>query len=404
MSNGAGNQAMTTLEAQWYNSMVNGLHLNPDTYLMLQPNTPIGNTSDKIWAYFNAIPPASLNFNLNTAQFNQFYTTYEAVVNQLKAQTALRVQRDLADCYQPWMSYVKALNPLPTPEQLPNTFRSWAAIYCPDHAAQGYTDYQALIHDPVSLAQQYVLNQTGFLNNTPNFNQTIDDLNQADQIAPAGGFTFDSATASSDVTNTWAKGSISGFYDFFSGSASVDWSSLNAKASSSQVTVDVQFQHVFTFTAQPGAWYNAGALGMAFQTQDNTLWNPGTPNWNSTFGPSGDMQRLLTSLVIVDGITTKITSAATYSTQEQQQINADLSVGIWPFFSLGASGGYSHSAATFDGGQMTVTGSSVNGNPIILGANVTPVGQIFTQPGALAAALLAAGAGSGAEAAQGGNS
>ena len=40
---------------------------------------------------------------------------------------------------------------------------------------------------------------------------------------------------------------------------------------------------------------------MAYQTQDNTLWNPGTPNWNSTFGPQGDMQRLLTSLVIADG-------------------------------------------------------------------------------------------------------
>jgi len=380
MSNGAGQQAMNTLEAQWYNSMVDGLHLDPSTYLMLQPNTPIGNTSDKVWAYFNSVPPLSLNFNLNSQQFNQFYPTYEAVVNQLKAQTTLRLQRDLADCYPTWMAYVKTLNPLPTPDQLPNTFRSWAMFNCPDHAAQGYTDFQAILHDPVSLAQQYVMNQAGFMNNTPNFSQTIDDLNQAIQIAPAGGFTLDTATASSDVTNTWAKASVSGFYDFFSGSASTDYSSLSAKAASSRVTVDVKFAHVMTFTAAPGLWYNSAALGMAYGTQDNTLWNPGTPSWATTFGPKGDLQRLLTSLVIVDGITCTITSEASYSTQEQQQINADMSVGIWPFFSLGASGGYSHSAATFDGGKMTVTGSSVGGNPMILGGNVTQVGKLFTLP------------------------
>ena len=57
---GSAQQAMATLYRQWYNALVAGLRLDPATFQLLQPNTPIGDTSDQLWAYYNSIPPASL--------------------------------------------------------------------------------------------------------------------------------------------------------------------------------------------------------------------------------------------------------------------------------------------------------------------------------------------------------
>jgi hypothetical protein len=164
------------------------------------------------------------------------------------------------------------------------------------------------------------------------------------------------------------------------------------------VTVKGGFKHVLTFSADPGSWYNSSALGAAYHTQDNTLWQHGTPSWDSTFGSKGNMLWFTSSLVVADGIDMTIHSEAALSTEEQTEIKANLSVGIWPFFSLGSSGGYTHDVSYSSSGAATIHISNPAGNPVVLGGNVEPVASYLSSGGRMrfvphsAAATAPAGA------------
>lgn len=371
----SGNQAMTKLSTQWYNTLVTGLKLDPNQFQLLQPAAPLGATSDALWAYFNNLPPASLVNNLDVSGGNRFYEDYQAVVSQLRSQQGDLFRTDLGDSYTDWMAYVKTLSPAPALKDLPNVFRNWAAINAPDVAQKGTNDLRAWANDPILLAQDAVTNQSGFKNGIPNFSRTIADLRVAIGQAPGSSIGFDSSTASSDASKTWAGGTVSGAYDIFFGGASASYSTESAKATSSRIVVSANFSNALTFATGPGSWYSSAALAMAYATKDNTLWNLGTPSWDSTFGPKGNMLRFVASLIVVDGIDMTITSDAQFSTSEQTNIKASLSVGVWPFFRADASGGYSSQASFSSSGAMTIRTTSPKGNPVVLGANVVSVSQ-----------------------------
>jgi len=372
-----GDQAMTTLYQQWYNAVVAGLRLDAGTFQLIQPNTPVGATSDTLWAYYNSIPPASLLSNFQLNGLNRLYDDYQAVVNMLISQTGDALRIDLGDSYQAWMNYVGALNPAPAPNDLPNIFFSWATIHAPGVASKGRNDIEAILDDPIALAQQAVINRSGFINGVPNFGATIQDLRNAVQSAPAASFSFDSLTQSSDTSTTWAKAAVGGFWDFFEAEGSSEWDKTQSKAASAHLTIAVSLDHALTFPAAPGAWYSSAALTAAYATRDNTMWRSGTPNWNTAFGPTGNLQRFLTELIVVDGIDLTMTSQADYDTSEQEEIKAQAQAGFFPFFCAEASGGFS-SNVTFDGsGTMTVTGSSPAGNPVVLGAVVSPASALL---------------------------
>lgn len=364
--------AMVSLQNMWYNALVTGLGLDETRFQLLQPGAPVGDESDSIWAYFNNIPPLSLTDDFTAGGGNQFYSNYRGVISQLQSQLGDTFQRDIGDAWQPWQTYIGTVTPVPTLAQLPTLFQNWAAIHYPAVAQKGMNDLEAMANDPISLAQAAVGNQTQFINGIPNFSQGVQELTDAISRGSGGSAQLDSSTSSSDVENTWAKGEMGGVFDFFEGGGSVDYSSENEKAASSHVTVEATFAKAVPFAASPGSWYSSAAFGEAFNTPDNTLWNPGTPNWQSTFGPTGNMQRFVTEIVVVDGIDVTITSDASFSTSEQASLSANAEVGIWPFFEASASGGWSKDV-TFDAnGAMTVKITSVRGNPLVIGAYVVP--------------------------------
>jgi hypothetical protein len=372
-----GDQAMTTLYHQWYNAVVAGLRLDPGTFQLIQPNTPLGATSDTLWAYFNSIPPASLLCNFELNGLNRLYDDYVAVVNRLVSQTGDQLRIDLGDSYQAWLNYVGGLNPAPDPNDLPNIFFSWATVHAPSVASRGRNDIAAILDDPIALAQQAATNKAGFLNGMPNFSATIQDLRGAVQRAPAASFSFDSATQSADTTYSWAQQTVGGFWDFFAAEGSGNWDKIQSKAATSHLTMAVSFDHAMTAPATPGAWYNSAAMTAAYGTRDNTVWQPGTPNWNTTFGPTGAMQRFVTQLVVVDGIDLTMTSLGDYDSREQQDIRAHADAGLFPIFSARAAGGFS-STITFDSsGTMTVTGSSPAGNPVVVGVTVASASELL---------------------------
>jgi hypothetical protein len=377
-SDNAVDQALSDLQSQWYNAVAAGLGAPQQTFQLLQPSIPLGDTSDELWSYFNDLPPQAAVAQFVPGGGNRFYDDYRAVVAQLVVQNDGSFRRDLGDKYGAWLDYVGKLSPLPSIEDLPGVFRSWAAIFAPDAAQAGANDLAALLNDPIFIAQTLAANQSSFVNGIPNFSRTIRDLRDAIASAEARHVTMDSESESNDITHTWAKGHAVGFFNLFNGFGHGEVDALTAKFASSRVHIDASFSNVMTFAAEPGDWYNNGALAAAFATPDNTVWKHGTPNWDSTFGDSGTMRWFVTSLVVVDGIDVTISSGASFASEERETLKTSSSFGFWPFFGLGHSQDYRHEASFDAQGSATVNISSPRGNPVVFGANVVPASAFIT--------------------------
>ncbi|MDP9190349.1 MAG: hypothetical protein M3P06_01435 [Acidobacteriota bacterium] len=355
------------LQAKWYNTLTAAIGVSPNQFQLLQPPAPLGDTSKDLWSYFNDLPPETLVRDLEDSGGDQFYSNYSAVVNQLIPQSGNALARDLGDHYSAWMAF-RAKNP----GDIVPVFRQWALDNAPGLVAKGTSDLLAQLHDPIVQAQEAVVDQSKFADGTPDFSKTMDDLQNALQGAAGTTFSFDSATASSDITNTWSSGSTGIF--FFDSSASSQ-STLVAKMTSARYTVNGSFKSILTLQADPGSWYSSSTLGAAFSTQDNTLWNHGTPSWNTTFGPNGNMLNFAASIVVVDGVDITITSEASYSSDDQTHIRTVSSGGFWPFYSTSHTSTFD-AETTFDSnGLMTVHVTNPAGNPLVLGVNVVPARQ-----------------------------
>jgi hypothetical protein len=203
---------------------------------------------------------------------------------------------------------------------------------------------------------------------------------------------MDSSTSSSDVKHTWANGSISFFYNIFSFGGGGSYDDLSVKTTSAGLKVDATFDKVTTFAAGPYAqtdtdnpvfntykpWYYSAVLALAYTTKDNTVWNnQSSTTWVTAFGSKGFLQRMLTALVVADGVTITMTSSASYNSSEQQQITAAAKVGIWPFFSSSAQGGTTTTVTFDDSGSFTSTTTIPRGNPQVLGILQSSLADIF---------------------------
>lgn len=360
-----------TLQAQWYNALTGSLGLSPQRFQLLQPAAPVGATSDALWAYFNDLPPDTIA-SAALAGGDQFYSNYEAVVNQLLSQGSGRLQAVLGDSYPAWETFIKA-NPPAAGQTIVSAFRSWAIINAPDKTGPGSVALAAVANDPIFLADMAVSNTSGFINNTPNFSRTIDDLNTALQSAPSMSISFDSDTASSDISSTWSAHSSGIFFGISSSESSE--STLSMKAASARFTVNGTYQRILTFQADPGSWYSSAALGAAYSQPDNTVWSHGTPSWMTTFGPNGNMLHFTASIVVVDGVDLTIKSFASYSQDDQDHYRSHSSGGFWPFYSSSSTYTSDKDVSFASDGSLTVRVSSPAGNPLVLGVNAVPARQ-----------------------------
>ena len=374
--------AVTNLQNQWYNTLAAAVGGNAN-FQIVQPNNPVSglSTDDQVWQYFNNLPPASLNNNLTLSGGNQFFANYTGVLSQLVSNALTNFQSVLGSYYPLWQRYLAGLNPLPPLNQLPNVFYTWAMVNAPTVAGPGRSSLAAALLDPIFAAQTMALNTNNFVNNTPNFTQGVQALIQ--QVANGGSvpaINFDSATASSNVTNTWAQGNSGIFFGIF-GQGDQTTSQLTQMFASDRVTATISFQKLITFVADPpgppNGWYSSSALGQANSASGGGApWRSGAmPNWQSTFGPNGNMRYFLASLVVADGISATITSYASYSSSQQTQITQNSSYGFWPFYWGSGSSTYTNSVSFNSNSNLTYTMTSQAGNPLIIGAFVLPAGQ-----------------------------
>jgi hypothetical protein len=368
-----GKDVMSTLQRQWYNTVVSGLGLDPKTFQLFQASAPLSFTSKALWSIFNSIPPDSLTQVFSQSQFNNFYADYHSVIMTILPPDGSQFRQAMGDDLTTWETYQKTLKP---GTDVLTAFKEWAQLNLePGRATKVSVLFAQLLNGTVGRAVENVLDPKFVdANNGPIFSKTIQNLNDELKSAPSRSFSFDSSTASSDISHTWASGSVGGFYGFFSGGGQGNFDQLNKKAASSQVTIQASFKRVLSFAAAPGGWYSSAALKIAYSTSDNTVWPVGQhPDWSATFGPDGNLQRLATELIVVDGTDVTITSEASYSESEQKQISTSTSLGFWPFFSASGSGSSKTTIAFDSSGKMTVRISMPLGNPNILGVNVLPI-------------------------------
>ena len=376
----AGDEAMDTLQDQWYNALVSGLSLDSDSFQIVQGSNPLGNTSKEVWNTFNSVPPHSLSHVFDGSEVNEFYADYKAVLNSLKYQSGDQWAEMLGDKIYEWRKYKMAHEDQIGEKGLLPVFRTWAEINLdPNERTRAVAAFEQASHGPIAEAQAAVFNPQYIDPDLgPKFSLTVKDLTDALAKGQKRTINFDSQTASKDVEHTWAQGEASGVIEFFTGGASGSYDHLTEKASSSRVTIDATFDSVVARPAKPGGWFHSDALNIAYTTKDNTVWQSGVkPTWETTFGDEGNLKRLATEMVAVDGIEATITSHASYSEEERKQIEGSASVSYWPFGSFHASAGYSSDVSFDDQGTMTVKISVAKGNPGILGVNVDSMGKIL---------------------------
>jgi hypothetical protein len=380
-------KAMETLTAQWYNAVIEGCSLDKSNFQLFQGNGAIGSTSEILWNIFDVVPPASASHYYNPSQANVFSSDYGAVVNNLVPQNANAFQNDMGDYYAKWEAYL-GTNPKIPDGGILALFQQWSELHMPpDQAQTCYTDYQEVSQGVVPVAVQMWL-AAGGAGAQKAYNATIAQLNSALQGVRGADVTMDSATESSDVTDTWAKGEVGGWYDIFAGQAGGEWDDFTTSVTKAGLEVQATFTRLLTFTAGPLAkksedpilsdykpWYWEPALNLAYQNDNNLVWKKTPPTWDNTFGPKGNLQRTTSALVVVDGVDISVKSTASFDSAQQREVKANAEAGFWPFFEVSVSGGWENDVEFDDHGAITMTSKSPTGNPQILGAIVTPISE-----------------------------
>lgn len=406
-----GQQLLSTLNQQWYNAVTQALNLDETKFQLIQGSMAVQPNSSTLWSFFDAIPPLSLTQKFDPSGYNSLFSTYNSVINNLVPQTDDSLQTLLGDKYVSWLNYRTNAANLPNP--LPKTasgqtdyvaaqvqmFETWGiANLDSDKIGAGTTLLQQA--DVVSVALTMLVaakaaakaagnvgtNEGGYA-----YTATYGKLKYAIQQRAAKSVSMNSESQSADTSHAWAGGRVSGFADFFSGDAGGSWDQFHQQISSSGLTVSVNFGAVTTLPGQPLAtpqptdpdlssavpWWSSAALQVARQHNDNTVWKHGAPTWDDTFGPDGSLNRLSTGVIVVDGITSTITTNFSVSSDDASRMKAAMKFGFWPFFSASGEGGWDHSVTSNSNGTATLTSTCPAGNPNILGVLVDPINVVL---------------------------
>ena len=182
-----------------------------------------------------------------------------------------------------------------------------------------------------------------------------------------------------------------GGYGFFRGSASTSWDKFSQDIQQQGVQLNVAFEKVATLIGSPLStpnaldndlskylpWYDSKVIQTAYTNNNNNVWKRTVPTWEDTFGPNGNLKNLSVALIIVDGITSTMTTTASVSQDKQEEFRANSKAGYWPFFTAEGEGGWRTDVTFNDHGQITVTSTSKAGNPNVLGVLVSPFKDAF---------------------------
>lgn len=283
-----------------YNALSQGLGFPPGSpFQLIQPSTPLpqGTPDADLWAYMNNIPPFSLTQDYIQSGGNKFFSDYQALMSALVPTVKVDFKGDIGqEAFNAWSVYVRTLSPFPTPSQLPQVFFNWAIVFFPDIANVGASDLSVIVLEPISRAQTILSFYTTVPPTPPTWTQGYQTLVNQLGTAPSAKFTVEDVQSNSNVSKSWTKGANAGFFGLWGSSSSS--STQSETYASKGVSLSASFTRLLTFVPSPGPWYDSGAMGLAFSHKSGSPWNPKSSiNWESTFGPNGNMQRFAGSII-----------------------------------------------------------------------------------------------------------
>lgn len=356
---------------------------NANNLQLIQPGVslPSGTTNATVWSFMNEIP--LLSSSESGFDGDQFFSDYEALMSALQPSVNINLESDIGSAaYNAWQSYLGNLSTAPNPTQQPSMFFNWAfnhGFY--SVAAKGSSDLSAMLLEPIYRAQlalqPYVAIQGVSPGKPPDWSLGYTDL--VSQLAGGESKTgsISNLQSNSNISGSWAAGGSSGGFLLWGGGSSSSNSSISANFASQAINFSGSIAHTLTFVPVPGVWYDSAALGLAYATQNGSPWNPtdSEVTWAKMFGPSGDMQRFASGLIVVSGMNFQATSTYEFSATEQTTINQNSNLGLWPFYSSSSSSSITTTHSFNNSGQLTVTAGSPPNVPIVIGRTILPVSE-----------------------------
>jgi hypothetical protein len=374
----------------WYDAAVQAFGLSPLTFLMARALIPLGSTSRDLWDFFDSIPLASDGHYYEPHNFNRFSEGYGVVVNLVIPQAGTTWRSAVGDHYGDWVKYLASSPTIPQGGMLA-LFTAWAGKNIPDpgQAQAAITAYAQILNGVVPVAQDRFITAAGVYA----YSRSIEEARNRVSTGPKYRFSFSSPASAArpqGIAGPKLRLAKLGGEMRFAESAL-------AKVAASRVEGHACFEHQARFKASPlttreivgskeyPAWFSAGALRYAYETQDGTVWPAGMkPTWNQTFGPSGNLSRVSTEIVLVDGVNVDLESEADLTADELGALRQAAAAGVTPLFSIAspvelqAAGFRPVEAAplrlsiTTEGAMLKVHIESPPGNVMLFGVVATP--------------------------------
>ncbi|UTW64095.1 hypothetical protein KFE98_08135 [bacterium SCSIO 12741] len=374
----------------WRNTLVSVLGLNENSFQLIQGSLPIGSTSENLYLMADSVPPASSNFQFNASQWNRFSEDYGSLLHSLSpGNNSSQLQAVLGDNYTNWIKFRNAYYAKGNQKSQADVFKLFAdEMLDPGVAQTAINTFAQSALSPLEEAMADYTNTSNFLSLTspsgqvtkvPVYNTTIEKAQAAIRKGRSASINYDS-TSSNEKKSSFFTGAMDGaFGTVFAVAGAASDKKTSQMITNSKITISGSINNYATLPVGPGDWFNSGVFNNALKNKnDDYVWNPDSSSgWSTFFGAGGSMDRVITELIIADGIDLTITVHETFSDEQLSSIQQGLGGGFWPFYAGAEGSSKSNTALSTQDGKLHIPYKTNIGDISILGANVTAIESAF---------------------------
>lgn len=315
-----------------YNTLCSTINLSNQSFQMIQGVLPVQSNAQDLYNYFDGIPPQSVAVLYTGNPLNNLSGNYATMLSKTANESTFL--------------YKIALN--------------------------NYTNSANWIG--------------GSMGTNPVYSPPFADLMAQVNKGSSATIHFDSQTASTDISQSWAKSDSSSGIGFWGKTESSVSQTLNQRAAASRITVDITLNKYAYLAIRAGGWFFSGYFTDMYKNPDQFI--NGQEEWNNLFGPTGTLQRVANQALLVSGYTITLRSWATYSESDYSTITQSSETNVWPFYTSGSSSTATSSYHLNDDKSITVTINSAPGDLQIMGMGVIPTSVAVTGGSSIVASRL----------------
>ena len=314
------NASLPNSTAGLYNTLCQGLNLSDKQFQMIQGVLPVQTSASGVYNFVDGIPPESVATLYTSNPINGLNGNMQIIINDAIPSFLSKLAENNYMNPKYWVDGNVAVDP----------------IYAPAFA----------------------------------------DLYEQVNNGSSANIRFDSATADSNISSSWAKSTDSAGVGFWGTSSESVSKSLNEKASSSRITVEIHFDKYAYLQVRAGGWFTQGFF--TDQYKNPQKWTGGQDAWDKVFGPSGSCQNVANQVLLVSGYTIITTSYASYSESDYSEIVKSKDTNVWPFYTSSSNSIATESYSYNEDKSITTTITCKPGSLQIFGMGVIPTALAIT--------------------------